>query len=39
MAFAVAGLIAEGETEIRNSDCVAVSFSEFFELLNSVVDT
>ena len=39
MAFAVAGLIAEGETEIRNSDCVAVSFPEFFELLNSVVET
>lgn len=38
MAFTVAGLIAEGETEIKDSDCVAVSFPEFFDLLNSVVE-
>jgi len=38
MTFAVAGLIAEGETEIRDADCVAVSFPEFFGLLNSVVE-
>lgn len=37
MAFAVAALIAEGETEIRDAGCVAVSFPEFFELLGSVV--
>jgi 3-phosphoshikimate 1-carboxyvinyltransferase len=37
MAFAVAALIAEGETEIRDADCVAVSFPEFFDLLESVV--
>ena len=37
MAFSVAGLIAEGETEIIDSGCVAVSFPEFFELLESVV--
>lgn len=37
MAFAVAGLIADGETEIENAECVAVSFPEFFELLDSVV--
>ena len=37
MAFAVAGLFAEGETEIRNSECVAVSFPRFFEMLASVV--
>ena len=36
MAFTVAGLIAEGETEIGDPDCVAVSFPEFFELLESV---
>jgi 3-phosphoshikimate 1-carboxyvinyltransferase len=38
MAFTVAGLLAEGETEIEDADCVAVSFPEFFELLGSVVE-
>jgi len=38
MAFSVAGLIAEGETEIKDPECVAVSFPEFFELLESVVE-
>jgi 3-phosphoshikimate 1-carboxyvinyltransferase len=38
MAFAVAGLLADGKTEIENAGCVAVSFPEFFELLDSVVE-
>lgn len=38
MAFTVAGLIAAGETEIRDSECVAVSFPEFFDLLAAVVE-
>jgi 3-phosphoshikimate 1-carboxyvinyltransferase len=38
MSFAIAGLIAEGDTEIIGADCVAVSFPEFFELLESVVE-
>ncbi len=38
MAFTVAGLLAEGETEIADSACVAVSFPEFFDLLESVVE-
>ncbi len=38
MAFSVAALIAEGETEIKDAECVAVSFPEFFELLESVVE-
>lgn len=38
MAFSVAGLIAQGETEIKNAECVGVSFPEFFELLESVVE-
>jgi len=38
MAFTVAGLIAESETDITDSECVAVSFPEFFELLDSVVE-
>lgn len=39
MAFTVAALIAEGESEIDNPDCVAVSFPEFFDLLDSVVES
>jgi 3-phosphoshikimate 1-carboxyvinyltransferase len=38
MAFAVAGLLAEGETEIEGPECVAVSFPEFFDLLETVVE-
>jgi 3-phosphoshikimate 1-carboxyvinyltransferase len=36
MAFAVAGLFAEGETGIIGADCAAVSFPEFFEVLRRV---
>src|SRR5260370_14594255 len=38
MAFTVAALLAEGETEIDNDECVEVSFPEFFNLLNSIVE-
>jgi 3-phosphoshikimate 1-carboxyvinyltransferase len=38
MAFSVAALMAEGESEIEDAGCVAVSFPEFFELLESVVE-
>ncbi len=38
MSFAIAGLVAEGETEIAGAGCVAVSFPEFFDLLESVVE-
>jgi 3-phosphoshikimate 1-carboxyvinyltransferase len=38
MSFTIAGLIAEGETEIIGADCVAVSFPEFFDLLESVTE-
>ncbi len=38
MAFSVAALIAEEETKIKDAECVAVSFPEFFELLESVVE-
>jgi 3-phosphoshikimate 1-carboxyvinyltransferase len=37
MAFAVAALIAKGETEIAGAECVAISFPEFFRLLQSLV--
>ncbi|HXG85961.1 MAG TPA: 3-phosphoshikimate 1-carboxyvinyltransferase [Pyrinomonadaceae bacterium] len=38
MAFAVAALCAEGESEIGGAECVAVSFPEFFGLLESVIE-
>ena len=39
MAFAVAALAAEGQTEIEGAEeCVAVSFPEFFPLLESVTE-
>ena len=33
MALAIAALGAEGDTVIRNADCVAVSYPEFFTTL------
>lgn len=36
MAFSVAALIAEGETQIAGSECGAISFPEFFFLLDSL---
>jgi len=38
MAFSVAALLAEGESEIIGSECVSVSFPNFFEVLESVVE-
>lgn len=37
MAFSIAALIASGDTEIRGSESVAVSFPEFFDLLHSLI--
>ena len=37
MAFSVAALLAKGESEISGAECVAISFPEFFPLLESVV--
>lgn len=36
MAFSVAALIADGETEIAGAECVEISFPEFYRLLESV---
>jgi 3-phosphoshikimate 1-carboxyvinyltransferase len=33
MAFAVAGLVAQGETHIKNSSCVDISFPDFFDTI------
>lgn len=38
MAFTIAALIAEGESELVGAECVRISFPEFFELLESVVE-
>lgn len=38
MAFSVAALLADGESEIIDSECVAVSFPDFFQTLESVVE-
>ncbi len=38
MAFSVAALLAEGDSQISGSECVAISFPEFFERLDSVVE-
>ncbi|TMC12519.1 MAG: 3-phosphoshikimate 1-carboxyvinyltransferase [Chloroflexi bacterium] len=36
MALAVAGLLAEGETEVEGADCVAVSYPRFWDDLGSL---
>jgi 3-phosphoshikimate 1-carboxyvinyltransferase len=36
MAFAVAGLVAEGTTAIHDCACVNISFPDFFETLARV---
>jgi 3-phosphoshikimate 1-carboxyvinyltransferase len=38
MAFTVAALLAEGESEIEGAECVSISFPEFYILLESVVE-
>ena len=37
MAFAIAGIIASGETEITGAECADISFPGFFETLAAVV--
>jgi 3-phosphoshikimate 1-carboxyvinyltransferase len=37
MAFSVAALLAEGESELSGAECVSVSFPEFFPLLDSLL--
>ena len=38
MAFSIAALKAQGDSLVRNSDAVAVSFPEFYSTLESVVE-
>ena len=37
MAFAVAGLRADGDTQIEGAECASISFPGFFDLLESLV--
>jgi 3-phosphoshikimate 1-carboxyvinyltransferase len=37
MAFAVAALGAQGETRIRDAECVAVSYPDFFAVLDRLI--
>ena len=37
MAFTVAALLADSESEIAGAECVAISFPEFYGLLDSIV--
>lgn len=37
MALAIAGLLAEGETVIQNSECVDISFPGFIDKLNEIL--
>ena len=36
MALAVAGLVADGETVVEDTACVATSFPQFVEMLNAL---
>lgn len=38
MAFAIAALAAAGPTIIRSSECAAVSYPDFFDVLNQIVE-
>jgi len=38
MAFTVAALVADGESELSGTECVAISFPSFFELLETVIE-
>jgi 3-phosphoshikimate 1-carboxyvinyltransferase len=37
MAFAIAGLFAEGETVIEDVDCVATSYPDFYQSLEHIM--
>jgi 3-phosphoshikimate 1-carboxyvinyltransferase len=36
MAFSIAGLIAQGETEIQHPECVGISYPAFFDTLKDL---
>jgi 3-phosphoshikimate 1-carboxyvinyltransferase len=38
MAFSIAALRAQGETEIQGSDCAAISYPNFYNALETLVE-
>lgn len=38
MSFAIAGLVAEGETTFDNEECCCISYPNFFRTLNSIIN-
>ena len=36
MSFAVAGLVATGETVIQGAECIATSFPDFVQAMQSI---
>ena len=36
MAFGVLGLVAEGETSIKNSECVSKSYPDFWDIMKKI---
>ena len=38
MIFAVTALAADGETEIRDADCVKISYPDFYRDLYSLIE-
>ena len=37
MAFTIAGLVADNDTKIKNSECVNISYPEFFNTIEKFV--
>jgi len=38
MSLAIAGMLADGETEIDGAECVSISFPQFWEMLEGLVE-
>ncbi|MBE5902712.1 MAG: 3-phosphoshikimate 1-carboxyvinyltransferase [Pseudobutyrivibrio sp.] len=38
MSFAIAGLVAQGETTFDNEECCCISYPNFFRTLNSIIN-
>ena len=38
MAFTVAALVAEGDVELSDAACVAISYPQFFETLDRLIE-
>ena len=39
MAFSIAALVADGETVIHDSECVSISYPEFFSILGELASS